>query len=69
MGIAFGLLSLVVLIAGVFNVNEATLGVFCGVAACWLAIMVRIHDADKQHRKLIATLERIEAAGPKSQPD
>jgi hypothetical protein len=53
MGTVFGLISALAWLVGLFNVNNATAGVFCAATACWLAILVRLHEAQKQHDELM----------------
>jgi hypothetical protein len=59
MGTVFGVFSVLAWVIGMFNVNGMTTGVFCAATACWLAILVRTHEARKQHDAL---MERL---GPK----
>lgn len=64
MGKVFGIVSLIVWLIGLSNVNQMTAGVFCAATACWLAILVRLHDAEKQHMQLIDALKGRDQAAP-----
>jgi hypothetical protein len=65
MGKLFGLLSFGAWLASLFLVSQATVGIWCVATACWVAILVRLHDAEKQHQQLLDALQASNASNTK----
>ena len=56
MATLFELFSVIAWIVSLFAVNQATFGIWCVATACWIAILVRLYEADKQHKKLLEVI-------------
>lgn len=52
------LLSVLAALASFMFVSEATMGVWVLGAACWLAILARLMQAEKQHTAVMRVLRR-----------
>ncbi|MGD0707991.1 MAG: hypothetical protein ABSA51_06000 [Anaerolineaceae bacterium] len=52
--------SILLVLVGLIEVSQATLGIYCVGAACWLGIMARIAQADKHQEKIEELLQEKE---------
>lgn len=53
------ILSACILLAGLWFVSGATLGVWIAIAACWLLMAMRLYQAEAHHREVIDNLTRL----------
>jgi uncharacterized paraquat-inducible protein A len=56
MTVVFFLVAIILAIASIFYVNNATAGVALIAGACFLGIMARLVQAESQHKQLMAAL-------------